>query len=202
VKISIVTGSHRKDSQSGKVGKYLEKRLLELDLCEKTYLLDLGNHEIPFWDEGVWQGEEKWQTIWKPIEAELTDSDAFIVISPEWAGMVPAKLKNFFLLTSTSVVGHKPALIVTVSASTGGSYPVAELRTSSYKNNHICYIPEHIIVRNVAEVLNETENPDNKSDSYIRGRIDFALSLLKQYALALKPVRESGMDFNKYPYGM
>jgi len=38
--------------------------------------------------------------------------------------------------------------------------------------------PEHIIVRNVGEVLNETLNPDNKSDAYLRGRIDFALSLL------------------------
>jgi len=32
--------------------------------------------------------------------------------------MVPAKLKNFFLLTSAKAIGHKAALIVTVSAST------------------------------------------------------------------------------------
>jgi NAD(P)H-dependent FMN reductase len=202
VKISIVTGSHRKDSQSIKVGKYIEKRLLELGLCEKTYLLDLGNHEIPFWDEGIWQGEEKWQKIWKPIEAELAESDGFIIVSPEWSGMVPAKLKNFFLLTPANVVGHKPALIVAVSASTGGSFPVGELRVSSYKNNRICYIPEHIIVRNVGEVLNETEDTNNKSDIYLRGRIDFALSLLKQYSLGLKAIRESGIDLNKYPHGM
>ncbi len=202
MKISIVTGSHRKDSQSAKVGKHLQKRLLALDLCENAYLLDLGNHEIPFWDEGIWQGEEKWQSIWKPIEKELDESDAFIFVSPEWSGMVPAKLKNFFLLTPPNVVGHKPALIVAVSASTGGSFPVGELRVSSYKNNRICYIPEHIIVRNVAEVLNEAEDLNNKSDVYLRGRIDFALSLLKQYAVALKSVRENEIDYKKYPYGM
>jgi len=38
----------------------LEKRLLELNLCEEVYLLDLATQEIPFWDEGIWQGEEKW----------------------------------------------------------------------------------------------------------------------------------------------
>lgn len=202
MQITIVSGSHRKDSQSLKVAKYLENRLLELNLCEKVYLLDLATKEIPFWDEGVWQGEEKWKQIWQPIEKELVDSDGFIVISPEWSGMVPAKLKNFFLLTSAKAIGHKAALIVTVSASTGGSYPVNELRTSSYKNTKLCYIPEHIIVRTVAEVLNETLNPDNKSDSYLRGRIDFALSILKQYSVALKTVRESGIDFGQYPHGM
>ncbi|KAF0250560.1 MAG: acyl-carrier-protein phosphodiesterase [bacterium] len=202
MKISIVTGSHRKDSQSAKVGKHLQKRLLALDLCENVYLLDLGNHDIPFWDEGIWQGEEKWQRVWKPIEKELDESDAFIFVSPEWSGMVPAKLKNFFLLTPPNVVGHKPALIVAVSAATGGSFPVGELRVSSYKNNRICYIPEHIIVRNVAEVLNEAEDLNNKSDVYLRGRIDFTLSLLKQYAIALKSVRENEIDYKKYPFGM
>lgn len=203
MKISIIAGSHRKDSQSAKVGKYIQKRLLDLGLCENAYLLDLGKQEIPFWDEGVWQGEEKWQQAWKPVEKELDESDAFVIISPEWAGMVPAKLKNFFLLTPATVVGHKAALIVAVSASLGGSFPVAELRNSSYKNNRICYIPEHIIVRDVADVLNEEENPNNRSDAYLRGRIDFSLALLKQYAVALKSVRESGLiDYSKYAYGM
>lgn len=202
MKITIISGSHRKDSQSLKVAKYVEKRLFELSLCKEVYLLDLANYDIPFWDEGVWQGEEKWKQIWQPIENELNNSEGFIVISPEWSGMVPAKLKNFFLLTSAKSIGHKAALIVTVSASTGGSYPVNELRTSSYKNTKLCYIPEHIIVRNVAEVLNETLNSENKSDTYLRGRFDFALSLLKKYAEALKIVRESGIDFDKYPHGM
>lgn len=203
MKISIISGSHRKDSQSAKVGKHIQKRLLALGLCESVYFLDLGKEEIPFWDEGLWQGEEKWQQAWKPVEKELDESDAFVVISPEWSGMVPAKLKNFFLLTPPNVVGHKAALIVAVSASLGGSFPVAELRTSSYKNNRICYIPEHIIVRDVADVLNEEENQDKRADAYLRGRIDFSLSLLKQYAVALKSVRESGIiDYSKYAYGM
>jgi NAD(P)H-dependent FMN reductase len=203
VKISIISGSHRKDSQSAKVAKHIQNRLLALGLCESVYLLDLGKEEIPFWDEGVWQGEEKWQQIWKPIEKELDESDAFVVISPEWSGMVPAKLKNFFLLTPPTTVGHKAALIVTVSASIGGSFPVSELRTSSYKNNRICYIPEHIIVRDVAGVLNEEEDPNNRSDAYLRGRIDFSLALLKQYALALNSVRASGLiDYGKYAFGM
>jgi hypothetical protein len=39
-------------------------------------------------------------------------------------------------------------LIIAVSGGAGGgAYPVAELRMSSYKNSRICYLPEHLIVR-------------------------------------------------------
>ena len=49
------------------------------------------------------------------------------VVSPEWNGMVPSMLTNFFLLCSNNELAHKPGLLVGVSSGTGGSYPVAEL---------------------------------------------------------------------------
>ena len=96
------------------------------------------------------------------------------------------------------------ALIVTVSSADGGAYPVAELRMSSYKNNRICYLPEHVIVRNVERVLNadaSQNNPD--ADRYFRERIDYALGILAQYASALVQVRASGAtDLSKFKNGM
>jgi NAD(P)H-dependent FMN reductase len=202
VKIVIISGSHRVGSQSAKVANYLQQRLTDLALCNSASVMDLATTDLPFWDEGVWSNDEKWQRVWQPLERELAAADGFIVVSPEWGGMVPAKLKNFFLLTSANVVGHKPALIVAVSAGLAGSYPVTELRTSSYKNSKICYLPEHIIVRNVREMLNDTVDPSNELDSYLRPRIDFALNLLKVYAVALQQVHQSDIDFSKYPFGM
>ena len=115
--------------------------------------------------------------------------------------MVPAALKNFFLLTSPKEVGHKPALITTVSSGIGGSFPVAELRSSSYKNNRICFIPEHLIVRHVEGMFGDTSS--GKEEDYIRKRIDFAANVLNEYAKALKPVRDSGVTVNKeFPHGM
>jgi hypothetical protein len=90
-------------------------------------------------------------------------------------------------------LAHKPALICTVSSGDGGAYPVAELRMSSYKNNRICYIPEHIIVRNVEAVLNAEGENNPDADEYFRERIPYALRILNAYATALKPVRESGV---------
>merc|ERR1712014_247811 len=96
-KISIIAGSHRHESESARVGSYVEKVLHGLGV-ERTYTVNLAGNPLPLWDEGAWTGDEKWSTVWGPIEAELIDSDGFVVVSPEWSGMVPAGLKNFFLL--------------------------------------------------------------------------------------------------------
>ena len=110
-----------------------------------------------------------------PIKQQLTESDAFIIISPEWHGQVPAGLKNFFLMFNRFELGHKPALIVTVSSADGGAYPVAELRMSSYKNNRLCYIPEQLVLRNIEKILNEKadENTDESADEYFKERISW-----------------------------
>jgi len=188
MKYAIITGSHRENSQSLKVGKYIENRIKTLQPDSETYLLNLQAANLPMWDEGLWKGEEKWKTAWSPVAAELQTCDAIIPITPEWSGMATPMLKNFFLLASTKELGHKPGMIVSVSSGRGGSYPVNELRTSSYKNNHICYIPEHLIIRFVAERLNEPEAVD-ESDAVTRERIDYAIGVLNLYAENFKNIR-------------
>ena len=108
------------------------------------------------------------------------------------------------MLFGTAELGHKPAQIITVSSADGGSYPVAELRMSSYKNNRICYIPDHIIVRHVEKVLNDNAADNNESaDGYFRERIEWSLNILKQYAIGLKQVRDSGATATeKFKNGM
>ena len=203
MKISIICGSHRKNSQSYKVAKVIEKTL-QAGICDETWLLDLADNPLPLWDQGVWDGEARWQELLTPIKEQLASSDAFVIIAPEYHGQVPAGLKNFFLLFSKQELGHKPAQIVTVSSADGGSYPVAELRMSSYKNNRICYIPDHIIVRNVEKILNENTADNNESaDVYFRERIEWSLTILKEYAVGLKHVRDSGVTLTeKFNNGM
>ena len=204
MKISIISGSHRNESQSFKVAKVIERSLKENQLCEETYLFNLAGNPLPLWDQGIWDGDPDWKARLEPISKELSESDAFVIISPEWHGQVPSGLKNFFLLWGKGELAHKPALIVTVSNGDGGAYPVAELRMSSYKNNRICYIPEQIIVRNVEKVLNDDPAQNNESaDSYFRGRIKYALTQLKEYGVALRQVRASGAtDRSVYKNGM
>lgn len=203
MKIGIICGSHRTNSQSMKVATVVEKSL-QNGICEEAWIFSLGSNPLPLWDQGVWDGDPEWTRMLMPIRQQLASSDAFVVITPEWHGQVPVGLKNFFLLFGKNELGHKPALIVSVSSGAGGAYPVAELRMSSYKNSRICYIPEQVIVRNVEGILNEdARDNDPKSDQYIRQRLQWALRILKEYAVGLKHVRDSGVtQSDEYKNGM
>jgi len=202
MKYAIISGSHRPQSQSGKVARFISGRLQALNPEATSYVLDLGRTPLPLWDEGIWAADPDILSIWNPVSAELASSDAVVVIAPEWGGMVPAALKNLFLFAADGSLYHKPGLIVGVSASRNGAYPVAELRVSSYKNTHLQYISEHVIVRQVGEVLN-AETAQSEGDEALRRRLDYSLSVLAEYAKALRQVRASGvLDRQAFPFGM
>lgn len=203
MKIGIITGSHRKNSQSKKVAQYIEHTLWSQKLARCVYFLELAENPLPLWDESVWEDGQVWKDVWKPVSDELAECDAFVVVSPEWSGMVPPALKNFFLLCSNNELRHKPGLIIAVSAGVSGSYPVAELRMSSYKNTGICYIPDHVIVRDVMNVLNGIGGKNSPEDATIQKRIHHSVAVLGEYAKALQSVRSSkAFDISKFPYGM
>jgi len=202
MKIGIISGSHRNPSQSEKVARYMQQQLTSSGL--DTWLFTLADNPLPLWDQSIWDNDAEWNRLLDPLKKELSECDGFIVIAPEWHGQVPAGLKNFFLMFSRFELGHKPAMIVAVSSGDGGAYPIAELRMSSYKNNRICYIPEHIILRNVEKILNENSaDNDELADGYFRERIDWALGILQGYSKALKTMRETTDIFHdKFGNGM
>jgi len=208
MKVTIISGSHRQNSQSMKVAEFMKNTLLDQQDCDQVDILDLAcsfnSAPIPLWDEGIWRGEPQWLEVLQPISNALDESDAFVIISPEYHGQVPSALRNFFLMWGKGELAHKPAMLVGVSSADGGATPIAELRMSSYKNNRICYIPEQIIIRNVESVLNDQESDNNaEADDYFRNRIAFSLTILKEYALALQQVRASGLTFHEnYKNGM
>ena len=202
MQIAIVVGSHRTNSQSSRVGEYIAKDLAHIDHAVTVDTIDLAGNPLPLWDESVWQGDSELATLWKPYRDRMRKADGFVIVSPEWAGMVPPGLKNLLLFAGPKEVGHKPALIVAVSASRGGSYPVNELRTSGYKNSRMVYIPEHVLVQDVADVL-AGETPASDRDAWLRRRIEFADRILLEYAKALIRIRSSGLtEHADFPYGM
>lgn len=201
MRIVTVSGGHRSSGQTGRVAHYLAQRVRQMSNANSR-VLDLSLEPMPLWDERAWDDSQQWPETWGAISQELNAADCFIFVTPELGGMASPAIKNFFLFCKNDELAHKPGLIVAVSASQGGAYPVAELRMSSYKNTRVCHIPEHIIVRRVEEML-EGERPTSEEDLRLRNRIDYALQMLVSYADALRAMRASGLlSAEIYPYGM
>lgn len=198
-KVTVVVGSHREESQSLKIGQMIASKLDAHSACQEVAVLNLADFELPFWKESYTEQEQhaidKTRTL-------LQASDAFVFVVPEWNGMVPSAMKNLFLLFSTNEFGHKPGLIVSVSASIGGTYPIVEMRSTTYKNCRICYIPEHLIFRDTIKIFNGKETDDKSIEAYMSARTDFALQYLMLYSDSLKQVRAGAPDYGNFANGM
>lgn len=200
MKLSIISGSTRTGSQSLKVSGYIKNVLSNMGYSSE--LIDLSELKIKEWDPSFWTDKE-FDANWTIVKNSLESSDAIIIVAPEWDGSIPAGLKNFFHLATKGEIANKPGLIISVSAGVNGSYPITELRSSCYKNSFICYIPQHVIVRFVNDVLNNFNNYQNDNDKEIRDRINSSIQVLIEYANALKTVRNSdAIKKYNYPYGM
>lgn len=203
LKITIISGSHRTSSESGRVGRFLENEIQKQFQAE-TLVIDLGKDPLPLWNDGFWRKEDPWTSAWQPISETLMTSDGFIFIAPEWNGSAPAALKNFFHYANTAEMAHKPGLIVGVSSSIGGTYPIAELRMSSYKNCKICFIPDHLVVRHASKIFkDDVEDNFKGDDDYMQERVTYTLNVFHEYAKALQAVRASGVtETEKFGFGM
>ncbi|TGK03864.1 NADPH-dependent oxidoreductase [Leptospira semungkisensis] len=200
MKIGIIVASQQKESQSAKVGAFLGSKLKEMSV--DTWTLDLGKNPLPLYDSTQTESNSVWQGVWKPIDSELKSSEGFVVVTPEYGGMASPASKNFFLHAGLAQLGHKPALLASVSSGRGGAFPINELRASSYKNSKICYLPEHLIFRDVEHLVNGGE-PASPEDTFIRDRSVFALKILIAYANSLSEIRESGVVYDaRFKNGM
>lgn len=197
MKFVIISGSQRPQSQSVKLANEICRRLQQEHDCD---IIDLGERALPFLDFAPSDNDKAYLA---QLGTTLSDCDALVVISPEWHGMAPAALKNFFLHFSGGQLAHKPALLVAVSSGDGGAYPIAELRSSSYKNSRICYLPEHLIVRHVESVFNENAADNNEtSQQYLSERLDYALAVLTSYSENFVNIRASLPDGSAFSNGM
>ena len=182
--ISIISASHRKNSQSNRVALIIEELLKKKFKNIKIFNFDLFKLNLPMWSEE--EIEENRKLFFNEFSSKLLRSDGFIFVIPEYGGMATPISKNFFLHCNKGELSHKPALVVSISSGNGGSYPISELRSSSYKNRHILWIPENIIIRNV-----ENFNPGNHGNlipEWLDKRIDYVLNLFIEYSKCLQPV--------------
>lgn len=205
MKLVIISGSQRAHSESAKVARYIAsaathyKAVRHIELCK---------YQLPFWD-GSNDSKFAPGCDWPLISEELVTADALVLITPEWDGMATPILKNFLLMCDAAETAHKPALLVSVVSGINGANPIAELRMNALKNNKLVAIPDHLIIRNVGDILNQDKKSDELSEreTSIQHRIGYSLHTLHQYSQALKQVRQLQLQQpypqqEKYSYAM
>lgn len=188
MKLSIISTSQQKNSQSKRVSEICKNLILEIDNKIECFNLDMFESKIPLWTSEKSVDLSFWKDRLDKISANLNSSDGFIFVVPEYGGMASPSAKNFFLIFNSGELFHKPGLIVSISSGNGGAYPISELRSSSYKNTHILWIPENIIIRNVNQFL-----PGKHGDlipGWMDDRIKYSLNLLIKYSEYLKPIQK------------
>ena len=167
------------------------------------HLINLEDKNLPLLDESIWIKNSPLKQLWQPYSNKLKNSTGFIFVLPEWGGMAPASIKNFFLYCQDHELAHKPALIISITSGIAGAYPIAELRMSSYKNTHICYIPENIILRYIEKFLDQYETPKEEPVIDLKERLLYSLKILRSYDKSLSTMRSEGViDLPKFPNGM
>jgi azobenzene reductase len=183
MKTLIVSASQRAESQSSRITGLLNSRYFN----GTADVLDLADKPLPEWDG---TGADRDDVV--AVKARVAAADALVLVIPEWHGMAPSAIKNFFLWCGATELAHKPALLAAVSGSTGGAYVINEMRTSSYKNSRLLYLPEHLLYRDASNLWTATE--PTKSDIYLAERTEYAVELLAAYAEVLVPVRKLALE--------
>jgi multimeric flavodoxin WrbA len=193
--ICIISGSTRNESASLNVSNYVQSQFSELFPATATNIFDLSKLNLPMWDE------DTDVSLLSEQKQQLADADAFVIVVPEWHGMVPPAVKNLFFLFS-GVFRHKPAYLICVSSGTGGRYPLAEMRSSTYKNSFINYIPVNTIIDRVNTVISP-EGEYIAEKEFVRKRVDEGVRLIQVYAEAFVSIRNSEIVQEKrFPNGV
>ncbi|WP_285817658.1 NADPH-dependent FMN reductase [Echinimonas agarilytica] len=180
----IVSGSQRPHSESARVAEYITRAAV---MFEHTRHIELCQMDLPFWD-GSQQSRAN-HPHWNEISDALNNADAIALVTPEWGGMASPLMKNFLLMCEQHTLAHKPLFLSAVVSGVSGTYPIAELKMNALKNLKSVVVPDHLIVRNVNDLLHHSEQVSERDQS-LRTRIDYYLHMLKHYTDAMVPLRE------------
>ncbi len=206
----IISASQRTESQSAKVAEYLANSSNQFS---KVRHIELCKQRLPLWD-GEESSKQNDDSDWLAINSQFQTMDALILVTPEWGGTASPLLKNLLMMADATDIGHKPVLLVSVVNGISGAYPIAELRMNAFSNNKLVAIPDHLIIRNVDEILNAVnasthrdEDVITRRDNSIRHRIGYSLHTLLHYSQAMKSLRETLQvstydNEHLYQYGM
>ena len=156
--IAIISGSARPERQSHQVALEVQERISKLG--HSNWIWDIKTSAFPLLDY-TFEVHPKPGDVLKEVNANLDQTDAFIIVSPEYNGSYPGALKNamdYFY----KPYAHKAFGIVGVSNGVlGGINAVRNLQHYVVKVNGILS-PEFLITPAVQNLFKEGKINDEK----------------------------------------
>ncbi len=155
MKITIVSGSPRKESVTVRVARYLLKFLKEKYPQHELQFVNLQEHQIPF-VEKVWSTINDVPEEFKTMAEKIYSADAFIVVTPEYNGSMSAAARNLF--DHFPKQNKKVFGIVTASDGVMGG-----IRAAVSMQNQICAwfgipCPQMLVVGNMSQKFDAEGN--------------------------------------------
>lgn len=150
--ITIISGSPRKESTSFRIALHLKN-----NIKMNAQLVDVRVVDLPFVDQ-VWSNDSDVPSGYKDFNAVMKNSDAFILVTPEYNGVFSPALNNLLCHFPKSVYMRKPMAIV--SSSTGA---MGGMRSALHLQQQVAGLfgilqPQMLVVGNVTEKFDEQGN--------------------------------------------
>lgn len=190
MKITIIIGSTRKNRFSEKPANWIFEEAKKRKEFE-VELIDLRDYPIPFFDEAITPRmikEPYTNEYVKKLTKKISESDGFIIVTPEYNHGYPAVLKNMFDYIYNEW-NKKPIGFVSYGTS-GGVRSVEQLREVAIELQmapirQAIHIPPQLFID---IVLKKNDNPN--PFEVLKPQLDSFFEQLIWWTKALKNARE------------
>lgn len=181
--ITIIAGTNRRDSQSGKVARQVEK--LHREAGATTALLDLS--ELP---EGCLSPDAyaaKPEVFERDFVAPVLAADGLVLVVPEYNGSFPGVLKLFIdLLPFPEAFEKRPTCFVGLAAGQWGALRAVEQLQMIFGYRNAFNFNQRVFLPGVGGLLSEG---GEITDKEILQRLDRQAAAFRDFVTAIKELR-------------
>ena len=178
--ITLIVGTNRPGSNTGKVARHLEEIYAELKVPLRV--LDLKQLPPEIFSPNSYAEKPK---AFQPFSTAILESSGLHVVTPEYNGSVPGVLKYFIdMLKFPESFEQRPVAFVGLAAGVWGALrPIEQLQAIfGYRNAYI--FPERVFLPRINDLLDDAgrlKDPEllQRLKSQAEGFVDFVERLQK-----------------------
>ncbi len=164
MKLQIIVGSVRKNSQGSKVGAWIASNAQRMSGVQAE-LLDLHDWDLPLYNEALPPlalGGAYTNKTGSEWAAKIASGDAYVFVTPEYNHGYSAAIKNAIDWIGSEWAG-KPAAIVGYSMAPGGGVLGVEQLKPVLTQVKLMQLSHNVLVRAVHEAFDEDGQPKDET---------------------------------------